>query len=47
MHKKFPRHSKAKIKEGDFGGPQIHKLRSDNTFDSLLHGKDKKAWKAF
>ena len=28
-------------------GPQIRKLLRDDTIDHLLHGKEKKAWKAF
>ena len=27
-------------------GAQIRKLLRDNTFDHLLYGKEKKAWKA-
>ena len=28
-------------------GPQIRELLRDDTIDHLLHGKEKKAWKAF
>ena len=28
-------------------GSQIRELLTDDTFDHLLHGKEKKAWKAF
>ena len=40
---------KVKIKnlEGVFVGPQIRELLRDDTFDRLLRGKEKKAWKAF
>ena len=44
LFEKFPRLSKAKIKEGFFVGPQICKLLIDDTFDHLLHGKEKKAF---
>ena len=44
---KFPRLSKAKIKEGVFIGPQIRKLPQNREFDQTLFGKEKMAWKAF
>ena len=47
LYEKFPILSEAKIKEGVFVGPQIHKLFRDDTFDHLLSGNEKKAWKAF
>ena len=47
LYETFPRLSEAKIKEGVFAGPQIRELLRDDTFDHLLHGKEKKAWKAF
>ena len=47
LYEKFPRLSEAKIKEGVFVGPQIHELFRDDTFDHLLSGNEKKAWKAF
>ena len=47
LYEKFPILSEAKIKEGVFVGPQIHKLSRDDTFDHLLSGNEKKAWKAF
>ena len=47
LYEKFPRLSEAKIKEGVFVGPQIHEPFSDDTFDHLLSGNEKKAWKAF
>ena len=48
LAEKFPRLSEAKIKEGVFVGPQIHKLFRDNMFNNLLQGDEKeKAWDAF
>ena len=47
LYEKFARLSEAKIEEGVFVGPQIRELLRDDTFDHLLHGKGKKAWKAF
>jgi len=44
---KFPRLSEAKIKEGVFVGPQIHKLFRDDMFNILLQGNEKRAWNAF
>ena len=41
---KFPKLSKAKIKEGDFIGPQIHELMQDSEFDECLSSENKKAW---
>ena len=42
---KFPRLSKAKIKEGVFIGSQIRQLLQE--FDQILVGKEKMAWEAF
>jgi hypothetical protein len=47
LAEKFPQLSEVKIKEGVFVGPQIHKLFSDDTFNSLFQGDEKKAWDAF
>ena len=47
LYEKFPRLSEVKIKEGVFVGPQICELLRDDTFDHLLHGKERKIWKAF
>ena len=47
LFEKFPRLSEEKITEGVFMGPQICELLRDDTIDHLLHGKEKKAWKAF
>ena len=45
LYEKLPRFSEAKIKEGVFVGPQIHELLRDDSFDHLLHVKEKKAFK--
>ena len=42
LYEKFPRLSKAKIKEGVFVGPQIRELLRDDTFDHLFRGKKKR-----
>jgi hypothetical protein len=42
----FPRLSDAKIKEGNFIGPQIRELFRDHQFDEILHG-EKAAWESF
>ena len=47
LFEKFPRLSEEKITEGGFMRPQICELLRDDTIDHLLHGKEKKAWKAF
>jgi hypothetical protein len=47
LAEKFPQLGEAKIKEGVFVGPQIRKLFSDDVFNSLLQGDEKKAWDAF
>ena len=47
LYEKFPKLSKAKIKEGVLAGPQICKLLRGDTVDHLFHGKDNKAGKAF
>ena len=47
LYEKFPRRSEAKIKEEVFVGPQISELLRVGNFDHLLHGKEKKAQKAF
>jgi hypothetical protein len=47
LAEKFPRLSKAKIKEWVFLGPQIHKFFRDDIFNSLLQGDEKKSWDAF
>lgn len=47
LRKKFPRLSEAKIKEGIFVGPQIHKLFKDEHFNNILTGDEKLAWNSF
>jgi len=47
LREKFPRLSKAKLKEGIFIGPQIRDLIKDEYFDKLLQGKEKAAWYSF
>ena len=47
LAEKFPRLSKAKIKDGVLVGPQIRKLFRDDMFNKLLKGNEKKAWDAF
>lgn len=47
LRQKFSRLSEAKIKEGIFVGPQIRNLFKDDNFDSVLEGKEKKAWDDF
>ena len=47
LRQKFPRLSEAKIKEGIFVGPQIRNLLKDEHFDTILEGKEKKAWDNF
>lgn len=47
LRQKFPRLSDAKVKEGIFVGPQIRNLFKDDNFDSVLEGKEKKAWDDF
>ncbi|GBM00315.1 hypothetical protein AVEN_32654-1 [Araneus ventricosus] len=47
LRTKFPRLSKAKIKEGIFVGPQIRQLFKDSTFVKHLNRKEKRVWLAF
>jgi len=47
LAEKFPRISEAKIKEGIFVSPQIHKIFRDDMFNKLLQGEEQKAWDAF
>jgi hypothetical protein len=41
---KFPEISAAKVEEGVYVGPQIHKLFRDEQFDRILSGNEKTAW---
>ena len=43
----FPRLSEAKIKEGDFTGPDIRKVIHDPEFEKKLNQKELAAWEAF
>jgi len=47
LREKFPRLSEAKLKEGNFIGPQTRNLIKDEYFDSLLQGDEKAAWDSF
>ena len=47
LREKFPRLSKAKLKEGIFIGPQIRDLIKDEYFDKPLQGDEKAAWGSF
>jgi len=41
LREKFPRLSKAKLKDGIFIGPQIRDLIKDEYFDKLFQGNEK------
>ena len=47
LREKFPHLSEAKIKEGIFVGPQIHKLYKDEHFNTILIGDEKFACDTF
>ena len=47
LSRKFSRMVEAKIKEGEFIGPQIRQLLQDSEFDQALFGKEKLTWQAF
>jgi hypothetical protein len=47
LPEKFPGISVAKIKEGVFIGPQMHQLFSDEQFDRIPSGNEKRGWNDF
>ncbi|GBM61396.1 hypothetical protein AVEN_70760-1 [Araneus ventricosus] len=46
LREKFPRLSKAKIKEGIFVGPKIRDIFKDTEFENLLDYDEKQVWDA-
>lgn len=47
MENKFPRISKAKLKEGIFVGPHIPKILLDEIVDRVQQGMERTTWKTF
>ena len=47
LSSKFPNLSKAKLKEGDFVGPDISKLMKDNNFENVMNDVERSAWNSF
>ena len=47
LSRKFPRLTKAKLKEGVFVGPDIRKLMKDNNFEFVMNNVERSAWNSF
>ena len=47
LSSKFPNLSEAKLKEGDFVGPDISKLVKDNNFENVMNDVERSAWNSF
>ena len=47
LQQTFPNISDAKVHEGVFDGPQIHKMFNDQKFIKIMNKKEKAAWTSF